>query len=49
MDMIVVLELGYRQEIVPVILSLVDEDAKTLLQILVDLFGLPISLQVICS
>jgi hypothetical protein len=49
MDMIVVLELGHRQEIVPVILSVVDEDAKILLQLLVDLFGLPISLRVICS
>jgi hypothetical protein len=49
MDMIVVLELGHRQEIVPVILSLVEEDAKILLQLLVDSFGLPIRLWVICS
>jgi hypothetical protein len=31
MDMIVVLELSHRQEIIPVILSLIDEDAKILL------------------
>jgi hypothetical protein len=49
MDMIVVLELGHRQEIVPVILSLIDEDVKILLQLLVDSFGLPIHLWVICS
>jgi hypothetical protein len=49
MDMVVVLELGHRQEIIPVILSLVDEDAKILLQLLVDSFGLPIRLRVVCS
>jgi hypothetical protein len=44
MDVIVVLELGHRQEIIPVILLQIDEDMKILLQLLVDLFGLPISL-----
>jgi hypothetical protein len=47
MDMIVVLELGHRQEIIPVILSLIDEDAKILLQLLIDSFGLPIRLRMI--
>jgi hypothetical protein len=42
MDMVVVLELGHRQKVIPVVLSLVDEDAKILLQLLVDSFSLSV-------
>jgi hypothetical protein len=48
-DIVVVLELSHRQEVIPVVLSLVDEDAKILLQLLVDSFGLDVGLQVICN
>ncbi|KAF8238794.1 hypothetical protein L208DRAFT_1240876, partial [Tricholoma matsutake] len=47
MDMIVVSELSQGKEIVPIILAFIDEDTDVLLQLLVDSFGLAISLWVI--
>ena len=49
MDMFVVLELCIRQQFVPVVLPLITEQVQVLLQLLVDLFGLPIRLGVVCS
>jgi hypothetical protein len=43
MDMVVVLELGHRQAVISVILWLINEDAKILLQLLVDSFSLPMN------
>ena len=48
-NVVVVLEFSQREEVSPVVLSLVDEDAKVLFQFLVDPFCLAISLGVICS
>ena len=48
-NVVVVLEFSQREEVSPVVLSLVDEDAKVLFQLLVDPFCLAISLGVICS
>ena len=47
--MVVVLELGKRQQFLPVILSLIDKQLKILLEFLVDMFGLPITLRVVGS
>ena len=47
--MIVVLEFHERKEVIPVILSLVDEETEKLLQFLVDSFRLSISLRMIRS
>ena len=47
--MIIVLEFHERKEVVPVILSLVNEEAEKLLQFLVDLFCLSVSLRMICG
>ena len=48
-NMVVVLEFSQREEVSPVVLSLVDEDAKVLFQFLLDTFCLAVSLGVICS
>ena len=47
MDVVVILEFRQREEVRPVILSLVDEYPKVLLQFLIDLFCLSITLWVI--
>jgi len=46
-NMIVICELSHWQPIIPIILSLIHEDAQVLLQFLVDMLHLPISLRVI--
>ena len=48
MNMIVVLEFREQEQVIPVILPLICEEAKILLKLLVDLFCLSISLQVVC-
>ena len=48
MDVIVVLELRKRKEIVPVILPLVNEESEELFQLLIDSLRLSVSLGVIC-
>ena len=45
--MIIVLEFHERKEVVPVILSLVNEETEKLLQFLVDSFRLSVSLRMI--
>ncbi|KAG5337721.1 hypothetical protein C0989_009015 [Termitomyces sp. Mn162] len=47
--MVVVLELGIKEEFNPVILALVAEEAEVLLQLLIYAFGLAIRLQVVGS
>ena len=47
--MVVVLELGHGQEVIPVILSLIDEEAKVLLQLLVGSLSLSVRLWVVGS
>ena len=47
--MIIVLEFHERKEVIPVILSLVNEETEKLLQFLVDSFRLSISLRMIHS
>ncbi|KNZ80073.1 hypothetical protein J132_07954 [Termitomyces sp. J132] len=47
MNVVVVLELGVREEFIPVILALVAEEAEVLLQLLIYAFGLAVGLQVI--
>ena len=49
MDMVVILELSHGKVIVPIILPFIHEEAKVLLQLLVDTFGLAICLGVIGS
>ena len=48
MNMVVVLELSHRQEVIPVVLSLIDEEAEVLFQFLIDPFCLPICLRAVC-
>jgi hypothetical protein len=43
MFLVIVTELGYRQPFSPIILSLIDEDAKVLLDILIHLLCLSVS------
>ena len=45
--MVIVLEFRKRKQFVPVILPLVDEDAKVLFQFLVNLFCLSVALWVV--
>jgi hypothetical protein len=40
---VIVTELGYRQPFIPIVLLLIDEDAKVLFYILIHSFRLPIS------
>ena len=47
MDMVVILEFCQREEVCPVVLSLVDEYLKVLLQFLIDPFRLSVTLWVI--
>ena len=47
MDVIVVLEFCKQEQVIPVILPLICEEAEMLLKLLVDLFHLAISLQVV--
>ena len=49
MDMVVILELSHGKEIIPIILPFIHEEAKVLLQFLVDMFSLAIHLGVIGS
>ena len=49
MDMVVILELSHGKEIIPIILPFIHKEAKVLLQLLVDMFGLTICLWVIDS
>ena len=49
MDVVVILEFHQREEVCPVVLSLVDEYPKVLLQFLIDLFRLSVTLWVIGS
>ena len=48
-DMIVILELCKREEVVPIVLSLINKEAEELLQLLIDPFHLSISLGVVCG
>ena len=48
MDMIVVLEFCKQEQVIPVILPLICEEAEILFKLLVDPFRLSISLQVVC-
>ena len=48
MNMIVILEFHEGEQVVPVILPLICEEAKILLELLIDLFYLSISLWVVC-
>ena len=48
MNPVIVNKLGDGGPIVPVVLSLVDEEPKELFNLLVDMFGLAIWLQVVC-
>jgi len=45
--MVVVGELSKREKRIPVVLSFPNEDAQVLLELLVNMLGLPISLRVI--
>jgi hypothetical protein len=47
MDVIVVLKLSQGEEIDPVILPLVHEDPEVLFQLLVNSFGLPVTLRMV--
>ena len=47
MDMIVVCKLSEQEEFVPIILVLIDKKSEVLFQLLVDVFSLTISLQVV--
>ena len=47
MDVVVILEFRQREEVCPVVLSLIDEYPKVLLQFLIDLLHLSITLWVI--
>ncbi|KAG6876046.1 hypothetical protein C0992_001178 [Termitomyces sp. T32_za158] len=49
MDMVVVLEFGLQEELVPVILVLVPEESEVPFKLLVDAFGLAVRLQVVGS
>jgi hypothetical protein len=49
MHMVVVLELCQWKEVMPVILSLIDKEAKILVNLLVDTFCLSIHLRMPCS
>jgi hypothetical protein len=49
MDVVVVREFAQREEVVPVILSLVHEEAEELFELLVNTFGLAVRLRVICG
>ncbi|KNZ72702.1 hypothetical protein J132_02136, partial [Termitomyces sp. J132] len=46
-NMVVVLELGIREEFIPVILALIAEEVEVLLQLLIYTFGLAVGLQVV--
>lgn len=46
--MVVVLELRHREEVVPIVLSLIDKNPQVLVKFLIYMFGLPISLRVPC-
>ena len=48
-DVVVVRELAQGEEFVPVILSLVHEEAEELFELLVDPFGLAVCLWVVCG
>ena len=47
MDSVIVGELGYRDPLIPVVLSLVDKEPEDLFDLLVDMLGLAVSLRVI--
>ena len=47
MNMVVVLKLHKGKEIVPIILTLIDEDAEILLKFLIDSFRLSVSLRMV--
>ncbi|KAG5336755.1 hypothetical protein C0989_011888 [Termitomyces sp. Mn162] len=47
MNVVVVLELGIREEFIPVILALIAEEAEVLLQLLIYAFGLAVRLLVV--
>jgi hypothetical protein len=46
-DVVVVCELGCRQELIPVVLFVAREDTDELLKLLIDIFGLAIGLRVV--
>ena len=48
-DVVVVREFAQGEEFIPVILSLVHEEAEELFELLVDPFGLAVRLWVVCS
>ena len=48
MNMVVVLEFGHMQEVIPIILYLIEKEAEVLFQFLVDPLCLPICLRVVC-
>jgi len=47
MDMVVVLELSQRQEVIPVVLLFIDKDLEILVQLLVDMFYLSVYLWIL--
>ena len=47
-DMVIVLELHKREEIVPIILLLINEKPEKLFQLLINLFCLSVSLRMVC-
>ena len=49
MDVVVILEFHKGEKVVPVILSLVDEEQEVLLELLINLFCLSVALRVVCS
>ena len=49
MDVVVILEFRQREEVCPVVLSLIDKYPKVLLQFLIDLLHLSVTLRVIGS
>ena len=49
MDVVVILEFCEGEKVVPVILSLVDEELEVLLKLLINLFCLCVTLRVVCG
>ena len=47
-DVVIVLELRQREEVIPVILSLINEELEKLFQFLVNPFCLSVSLRMVC-
>ena len=47
--MIIILKLGQRQQVIPIVLPLINKEMKVLFQLLVDFLCLAIALWVVCS